>query len=121
MAKRIETEIRDNIFKQLGKNPRVLILRRNVGLFYTRTGAKIKIGMNGEPDLQGFVADQECYACGAPIHPRPFGIEVKDPEGEQSEDQLKFQKNIWEKRGLDYILAESVQEALEGVYGKANR
>ena len=113
---RNETEIRDKIFLALGRDPKNLIFRRNVGLFYTKYGAPIRIGMNGEADLQGFLGNQHCEMCHYPIHPKPFCVEVKDPNGEQSKDQVKFQNEIWERRGLLYVLASSVEQALEGVY-----
>lgn len=111
-----ETKIRDRIFKEVGKDPKSLIFRRNVGLFYTRYGAPIKIGRNGEADLQGFLGNQRCLICGCPIHPKPFAIEVKSANGEQSEDQITFQKEVWERRGLLYVLASSVNEALEKLH-----
>lgn len=107
---RNETYIRDRIFEYVGSNPRNLIFRRNVGLLYTIDGRPIRIGRKGEADLQGVIGGQRCVVCNSPVHPIPVAIEVKDPEGEQSKDQITFQKQVWERRGLLYILASSVDD-----------
>lgn len=73
-------------------------------------GGKITIGTVGEADLQGISGNQKCPNCGFGIHPRPFAIEVKTPKGIHSDDQKKWQKNVWERRGGLYVLARSVSD-----------
>lgn len=118
MAKRTtdrESKIQQEIMIEVSKNPANLIIRRNVGLFRTLNGAPIKIGMNGEADTQGILGNQRCPNCGYKIHPKPFAIEVKDENGEQSDDQINWQNNIWERRGAVYVLARSVSDAMRGL------
>lgn len=111
-----ESQIQQEIMLEVSKSPHNLIVRRNVGLFKTLDGLRtIKIGQNGEADVQGISGNQHCPKCGTPIHPLPFAIEVKDENNTQDEDQIKWQKNVWERRGGLYVLARSVGDAITGL------
>jgi hypothetical protein len=130
-----EREIQQAILLDLGSRPEVLIMRRNVGKFLTVSGGDmtlavrvlasygirasvVRVGMNGEADLQGVVGNQKCRQCGADTHPRPFAIEVKSATGRQSREQAQWQRGVWERRGAKYILARSVEGARAAVEGE---
>ncbi|QDP55284.1 MAG: hypothetical protein Unbinned400contig1002_14 [Prokaryotic dsDNA virus sp.] len=99
----------------LGKLPHILIQRRNVGTFYTRAGTPITIGHPGEPDLQGVIGNQRCPNCEHPIHPKPFGIEVKGTNGRMRLKQKLYRDNVAKRLGIIYIVARSVAQAIEGL------
>ncbi len=121
MARTPEQRLQTAILLEIGADPRVLVSRRNVGL-YVATGGRAAlaaeilrqhgfaatlqpIGVRGEADLQGIIGGQTCAHCGAPVHPRPFAIEVKSANGRQEPDQANWQSNVWERRGAQYVLA----------------
>jgi hypothetical protein len=106
----LESEIAQKILLKLGKDPDVLLLRRNVGLFYTKNGNPINIGFTGEADYQGMIDGQKCPHCNNPIHPLPIALETKSKKGKQSEDQKKFQAETWERRGGVYLLANDIRK-----------
>lgn len=111
-----EAQIQQEIMLEVSKSPHNLIVRRNVGLFKTMDGLRtVKIGQNGEADVQGIIGNQKCPNCGTPIHPLPFAIEVKDETNTQDQDQINWQKNVWERRGGIYILARSKEDAMNGL------
>jgi hypothetical protein len=111
-----EAQIQQEIMLEVSKSPSNLIVRRNVGLFKTMDGLRtIKIGQNGEADVQGIIGNQKCPHCGTPVHPLPFAIEVKDETNTQDPDQVNWQKNVWERRGGLYILARSKEDAMIGL------
>ena len=111
-----ESQIQQEIMLEVSKSPHNLIVRRNVGLFKTLDGIRtVKIGQNGEADVQGIIGNQHCPGCGMSIHPLPFAIEVKDETNSQDEDQINWQKNVWERRGGLYVLARSVKDAVVGL------
>lgn len=121
MTRTPEQRLQTSILLAIGGDPRVLVVRRNVGK-YVATGGRVQlaaeilrqhgfpatvqpIGVPGEADLQGLIGGQTCAHCGAPVHPRPFAIEVKSANGKQEPDQASWQRNIWERRGAQYVLA----------------
>lgn len=111
-----EAQIQQEIMLEVSKSPHNLIVRRNVGLFKTMDGLRtVKIGQNGEADVQGIIGNQSCPRCGEKIHPMPFAVEVKDETNTQDADQIKWQKNVWERRGGIYVLARSVEDAMKGL------
>jgi hypothetical protein len=71
-----------------------------------------------------FVRDSHMYrfgALGSPdiicvINGRYVGIEIKDKKGKQNPNQIEFQKNL-EKAGGVYLLAFSVEDAIDGLKG----
>ena len=110
-----EAEIQQKIMLEIGSKPENLISRRNVGDFTTKDGRYIRIGTKGEADLQGVIGNQKCGFCGFPVHPKPIAIEVKDKDGKQSPDQILWQNETWERRGLLFILARSVDDVINGI------
>jgi hypothetical protein len=107
--KRVQADIR----VALGQLPDVLIQRRNVGTFYTANGRPIRIGHPGEPDLQGVIGNQKCPNCDHPIHPKPFGIEVKGAAGRLRVKQKMYRDHVAKRLGIIYIMAKSVETVLE--------
>lgn len=122
MSQTPEQRLQTEIEIEIGRDPRVLVQRRNVGLYLAPRGnateaqfvlrnagfsgaTVISIGTPGEADLQGLIGGQLCPCCGAPIHPKPFAIEVKAGKGVQSDKQKSWQKNVWQRRGGLFVLA----------------
>lgn len=64
----------------------------------------VMFGVNGSPDLQGFI---QIY--GLAVY---LGIEIKDHKGRQSDLQKNFEKMVNQFGGI-YILARTVEGALE--------
>lgn len=98
MAKHIENDIQSKIRIELSKHG--IVLRHQVGLFYTKYGVPIKVGIEGEPDLlfigDGFVA----------------WVEVKKPGGRHREKQENFIREV-KKLGHKAGFVESVEDALK--------
>lgn len=120
----------DAIAAALGRHPHVLVRRRQVGLFLAVNwgsasparvveildragiGARVvEIGCKGEPDLDVIIGGQVCGVCQAPVHPMPGGCEVKSDTGRQSPDQIVYQRDVSERRGILYVLAREPAEA----------
>lgn len=111
MKTRHERVVLSDIMKFLGRKPHVLIVRKQVGLFYTKDGRPINVGKKGESDTLVIVGDQKCPMCEFPIHPAPIMLEVKDPLGELSEEQEDYKVNVCDRRGIPYVVAHSKEEA----------
>lgn len=132
MSQTPEQALQTQIEIEIGRDPRVLVTRRNVGLYIAPAGnvtealfvlrnagwrgaAIQSIGTPGEADLQGIIGGQLCPCCGAPVHPKPYAIEVKSERGVQSDKQHNWQSNVWQRRGGLFVLAKpgvNVREAL---------
>lgn len=118
----------DAIADALGRFPQVLVRRRSVGVFLAVGGPVraaadllrragfgaqvLEIGILGEPDLDVLVGGQTCAACGAPIHPRPVGLEVKSATGKERPSQENYRENIAARRGIDHAIVREPAEAL---------
>lgn len=76
-----------------------IVRRNNVGTFFTAYGSPIKIGLPGEADLTLFTYGG-----------KTIFIEVKTPNGRQSQDQKHFERVIT-AYGFEYIVMRSVEEA----------
>ena len=76
-----------------------IVRRNNVGIFFTAYGARIAIGLPGEPDLTLFTKTG-----------KTIFIEIKTPTGRQSEKQRHFQKLV-EGYGFRYVVMRSVEDA----------
>ena len=110
-----ESQLSDEIRKQAGANPRILLRRRNVGRYLAVScslavaieilraagiaARPVSVGDAGEADLQGFVADWPCQHCGKPSHPMPLAVEVKSETGRLRDDQVSWRDNVWMRRG----------------------
>lgn len=92
-----EADIQSNIRLELSKHGKVF--RMQSGMFYTDSGAKIRIGIPGMSDLlfigQGFTA----------------WLEVKNAKGRPSKEQLNFISEM-QKLGHRAGIVRSVEEAL---------
>jgi hypothetical protein len=99
-----ETEIMQQILLALGAHPACRIWRMNTGALPDQHGRLIRFGVPGMADIIGLL--------------RPSGrflaIEVKTLTGRQSDQQRAFQRMV-EAAGGIYILARSVDEAVEAV------
>ena len=92
-----ETEIQNAIRVVLSEIG--IVKRNNVGTFYTFDGRPIAIGIPGEADLTLFQNGGKTVF-----------IEVKTPKGKQNKWQKHFQ-NVVERRGYEYIIMRSVDDA----------
>lgn len=96
-----ETEIQNAIRVELSKIG--FVRRNNVGTFYTPDGRPITIGIPGEADLTLFRDGGKTVF-----------VEIKTPKGKQNKWQKHFQ-NVVERRGYEYIIMRSVQDAVKYV------
>ena len=101
--KKEETGIQNIIRVALSKKE-CLVFRCNVGNFYTKYGAEIKIGIVGHSDLYGVRPDG-----------RAFFIECKTLTGEKRKAQEKFIKAVKSKNALAGF-ARSVEDAFKIVF-----
>lgn len=100
-----ETKVSDAIRLELSKRG-CKIFRSQVGLFYTKYGELIHVGIKGESDLHGHRAD------GKAIY-----LETKTPIGKARPEQEKFIKAMQESNALAGF-AHSVEEAINIVFPK---
>jgi hypothetical protein len=126
-----ETSIQNAIRLALGSLPHVLVVRRNVGRFvavggnvqaaaallrkYGFAASVVEIGTEGEADLQGLVGGQRCRICGEPQHPKPFALEVKSATGDLRPEQIRWAREVWQRRGGTYAVVRSPAEALQAL------
>lgn len=98
------TILRNDILVELTKafHPAGLFWRVNVGQAVTRRGAVVKFGLPGQADIAG--------CCDG----KHIEIEVKTGAAVQRKGQKDWQAAIHAARGT-YIVARSVDEALDGV------
>ncbi len=99
MKQHIEIDIQSLIRIELSKYG--IVLRNQVGTFYTKTGTPIKIGIEGLPDLQ-FIGNDGFIAW----------IEVKRPKGAHRKAQENFIK-LMKEMGHTAGFVESVEDALK--------
>lgn len=97
MAQKKETALQNAIRAELSKAG--IVVRNNVGKFFTAYGQPIAIGTPGLSDLT-------LYSNGG----KTIFIEVKTATGRQSEQQKRFQKAV-ERLGYEYIIMRSIEEA----------
>lgn len=97
MAAKKETAIQNAIRVALSEIG--IVRRNNVGVYFTKYGAPIVIGIPGEPDLTLFTKTG-----------KTIFIEIKTPTGRQSAKQKHFQMLI-ESYGFRYVIMRSVEDA----------
>lgn len=115
-TKRSEAGIQRDIELAVGRLSHAFIIRRTVERLFRADGTPVRIGLTGEPDLQGVIGNQSCPNCGCPIHPKPFGIEVKAARGRLEKSQINYRDNIAGRiPGWLYIVAKSVEDAKKGL------
>lgn len=109
----LQTRIRDAV----NRIPGLLLRRRQVGRFLAISGGPrvlqtaieilasrgiavrvVDVGDNGEADLQGLA-----------WHGRGLAVEVKSEHGQLSEAQENWRRNIWERRGGVYLVAQTLR------------
>lgn len=98
MAQNKETKIQNDIRVELSKVG--IVVRNNVGRFYTSSGFPIAVGVPG-------MADLTLLAQGG----KTIFIEVKTPTGKLSEQQKRFKEAV-ERLGFEYIVMRSKEEAV---------
>jgi hypothetical protein len=122
-----ESPVLAAIADALGRDPLVLVRRRHVGTFIAVSGPlsaaieilrrhgiaarPIDVGVLGEPDLDVIVGGQVCAACGAPVHPRPVGLEVKSATGAERPSQAVYREHVAARRGIPHAVVRSPIEA----------
>lgn len=80
-----------------------IVHRTNSGVFYTKDGTPVRIGIPGMSDLQGHRPDGRC-----------FYLEVKKPGQKPRENQLRF-LDAMRSTGAIAGWADSVEKAVEVV------
>lgn len=83
-----------------------IVLRSNVGLFYTPDGRMIRIGEKGQSDLHGH----------RPSDGKAFYLETKTPIGKLTSDQRQFLRAM-KATGAIAGTARSPEEAVDLVLG----
>ena len=92
-----EKAIQNDVLRAFGTKRRMRLWRANTGV--ARIGDRVvRFGVPGQADLTGILPDG-----------RRLEVEVKSPEGTQTEDQRNFQRLI-ERFGGVYVLAWSVED-----------
>ena len=98
MAQNKETKIQNDIRVELSQAG--IVVRNNVGRFYTANGYPIAVGVPG-------MADLTLFAQGG----KTIFVEVKTPTGRLSDQQKRFRKAI-KTLGFEYIVMRSKEEAV---------
>lgn len=104
-----ERDIQNRILVALSKEyaGRSIWWKNDTGAAKSMDGKRvIRFGLKGSPDILGCLDGLF------------FGIEVKTPTGEQRDAQKKFQA-VFERSGGIYIIARSVEAALDEVKRRA--
>jgi hypothetical protein len=115
MAQNKETrDVQNPAFLAVGGDPGVMILRQQSGLFYTRNGTPVRIGVPGLAD--------SIMAVRVRITPEMVGRDVpvfaaaefKTAKGKQHKDQKVFE-SACALRGIPYRLIRSAEEMVQFV------
>lgn len=103
-ARQSETDLMREILAALSAahHPDGIFWRVNVGRAINRNGSVIRFGLAGQADIAGV------------LRGRHVEVEVKTPSGRQSDAQRRWQAAVERASGI-YVLARSVDEALNGV------
>ncbi len=104
-----ESDILRAIKNTLGQRRDMRIWRANAGGAYDRHGRYVQFGEPGQADLSGIL-----------MGGRRLEIEVKTPQGNQSEEQRFFGETILRFGGL-YVVARSVEETVAAVEAAIQR
>lgn len=96
-----EKDIQNDI--RIGLNDIAVVFRANVGLYFTRDGRPVNVGLPpGFSDVFGFRL----------IDSKAFFIEIKNEKGKASLEQLNFLK-VMKSKGAITGIARSREEAIE--------
>lgn len=123
----LEDALQRRVADALGRHPHILVRRRTVGLYIAFSGKlgaalealrragiaarPVTVNVDGEPDLDVLVGDQRCGECGAPVHPKPVGLELKAPTGTERPSQINYRINVAERRGIPHAIVRTVEQA----------
>lgn len=100
--RRPEDQLQDQVLAQCGALPGVVLLRLTVGVYYTRTGQLVRVGVPGTPDLLALVDGLA------------LGIELKTDTGRLSPEQVACHA-AWERMGTPVRVCRSVEAAREAI------
>lgn len=87
--------------------PNIRFFDRTVGLFYTRNGVPVKVGVNGSSDVFAY------YKTGNGI--MVLDLEFKTGNAKQSKDQKNWQEFVESYGGLYLIVREDIQLAIDRI------
>lgn len=110
-----EAPLLNEILVQINRIPGVRAWRQNSGLLMAGSGRMVRAGVPGCADITGVVI----CACGCGVGTR-LEIEVKSHGVNQSSQQKLFQEMI-SLHGGTYIVARTVDEAINGVHSARHR
>ena len=102
-SKPSEAQLLQKILFSLGRLKEIRVWRQNSGKLPNANGRMVQFGTPGAADITGILPDG-----------RRLEIEVKTMTGKQSVQQKRYQDMIQRFGGV-YILARSVEDALDGV------
>lgn len=105
----LERDIQDSIRLALGADRRVVLWRNNVGVAQIN-GRTQRFGLGvGSADLVGFLTNEAGSRAGLHVE-----LEVKTPQGRQSEEQRQREALI-NSRGGFYAVVRSVEDAVAAI------
>lgn len=82
-----------------------VLWRQQVGVFETRDGRTVKVGVEGQADLGGLLANG-----------RAIQVEVKSPTGRLRDQQAKWREMVLRMGGV-YVLARRVEDVTDAIRG----
>lgn len=91
-----EKLLRNWLLNAQKKYPNGVFLKRDVGMFLTKNGRPIKIGMNGQADVYGFIPYGE--------HTLWIEVEFKTLKAKQTKEQKKWERIVSSKNGLYVVV-----------------
>ena len=92
-------------FKYLSSKviPNLNLFDRHVGLFYTKNGTAVRIGLNGQADVYGVY---KCKNSKILVH---IELEFKTGNARQSKDQKNWEKFITDRNGIYLVIRDDSQ------------
>lgn len=84
-------------------SPACVLFRQQVGNFVARSGYSVKVGIEGQADLGGFLRGG-----------RAIQIEVKTPTGRLRDGQVRWAA-MAERMGVLYLVARSVEDVTKAI------
>lgn len=99
MADVSEARVQYEVLAHYGAHERVRLWRNNSGLYFTRTGQRVRASVVGAPDLLGLIAPSG----------RLLAIECKSASGRLRPEQESFGRMVLTLGGV-YIVARSLAD-----------
>ena len=111
----LEGDIQNKVRLALGSRPDVRLFRASVGRYrlLTRPEQVIKIGTDGQADLNGIIQGVPCPNCGH-HGSRRLEVEIKRPGKNLDPDQVKWREMML-RFGAVHITAHSPEEAIQAI------